>query len=198
MVTLATTEQELLDQVYLDYDRDPAFEFLRRDSTQIVKGVGPLDPAIILIGEAPGKEEDKGGIPFVGRSGEFLNVLLDSIGLTRDAVFITNIVKYRPKENRDPTYGEIMASKGYLDRELAFLDCDVIVPLGRHALSVFLPSHQLKEAHGRSFEVGEETIIPQYHPAVGGVYRKEEMGPVMLNDFKQIGLVLDAMEVKGA
>jgi DNA polymerase len=188
-----TNGQDTLDQIYLDYANDTAFDFLRRDSNKLVKGTGPLDPAVIFIGEAPGANEDKKGLPFVGRAGHYLDKLLKSIELDRADVFMTNIVKYRPKDNRDPTYGEIVQSKKYLDRELALLDCNIIVPLGRHALSVFLPNHQLKEAHGRSFHIESEVIIPQYHPAVG-LYRPDAMGPVLESDFQQIALVLDALE----
>lgn len=185
---------ETLDRVYEDYDADPAFEHLRKHATQIVKGIGPTKPLVIFIGEAPGRDEDKSGEPFVGRAGKFFNELLSSIGLARDDVYITNIVKYRPKDNRDPTYGEILASKQYLDRELALLDCNVIVPLGRHALSVFLPQNQLREVHGRSIEQKNEFIIPQYHPAIGGIYNPKVYGPIMRRDFETIGLVLDALE----
>lgn len=192
-MTVLGESADTLDQVYSEYDADPAFEHLRKTAKQIVKGEGPIDPLVIFIGEAPGANEDKVGRPFVGRAGKYFEQLLESIGVARKDVFVTNIVKYRPKENRDPTYGEIMASKAYLDRELACLDCRVIVPMGRHALSVFLPQYQLKEVHGRSFEVDDKHIVPQYHPAIGGIYNPKQFGPVMMADFQQIGLVLDAL-----
>lgn len=189
-----TESADTLDRVYADYDADPAFDLLRRDARQIVRGEGPLDPYVIFIGEAPGRNEDEAGRPFVGKAGDYFNKLLESIRLRREDVFVTNVVKYRPKENRDPTYGEIMQSKAYLDRELAILNCRIIVPLGRHALSVFVPDQQLKEVHGRSIEREGRFIVPQYHPAIGGIYNKEKFGPIMMADFKQIELVLDATE----
>lgn len=185
---------DTLEKVYADYDADPAFEHLRKYATQIVKGQGPSDPLAIFIGEAPGKNEDIEGKPFVGKAGEYFNELLDSIDLSREDVFVTNIVKYRPKDNRDPTFGEIALSKQYLDRELALLSCNLIVPLGRHASSVFLPDKQLRETHGRSVVRNNYTIIPQYHPAIGGIYNKEVYGPISMSDFQQIALVLDAKE----
>lgn len=192
-----TEAADTLDRVYADYEADPTFDLLRRNAKQIVKGAGPTDPLVIFIGEAPGANENDTGIPFVGRAGKYFDELLESIGLARKDVFVTNIVKYRPKENRDPTYGEITASKEYLDRELSLLDCNIIVPMGRHALSVFLPQFQLREVHGRNFEVEGKVIIPQYHPAIGGIYNPKTYGPIMMHDFQTIGLVLDAQSNQG-
>lgn len=192
MTITDTSSVDTLEKVYADYDSDPAFAALRAGATQIVKGEGPTDPLAIFIGEAPGKNEDEQGRPFVGRAGKFFDELLQNIGVTRSDVFITNIVKYRPNNNRDPLYGEITASKMYLDRELALLDCNIIVPMGRHALSVFYP-YQLKEAHGRTYEKNGLYIIPQYHPAIGGIYNREKYGPIMKQDFKQIAFLMDAL-----
>lgn len=192
-MTVVDESADTLDKVYKDYEADPAFEHLRRTATQIVKGEGPTDPLAIFIGEAPGKNEDETGRPFVGRAGKYFDQLLASIGVSRSDVFITNVVKYRPKDNRDPSFGEITRSKMYLDRELALLDCKIIVPMGRHALSVFIPM-SLRDSHGRAFEIeNDRLVIPQYHPAIGGIYNTKTYGPIMMNDFKQIGLAIDAV-----
>jgi DNA polymerase len=190
---------DTLEKVWTDYEADPFLSVLRRNATQLVKGVGPPDPLVIFVGEAPGATEDKMGIPFVGRAGKFFDELLASIDLSRDDVYVTNTVKYRPRNdgrNRPPTFGEVAKSKEYLDRELALLDCNVIVPLGRHACSVFIPDPKLNQIHGRIIEQGSEFIIPQYHPAIGGIYRRGEYGPIMMDDFKKISIVLDALEAR--
>ena len=187
------TSADTLDKVYSDYAADLALAHLKAGATQLVRGVGPTDPLAVFIGEAPGKNEDTHGVPFVGRAGQYFDELLESIGVARSDVFITNIVKYRPKDNRDPTFGEIATSKSYLDRELAILDCKIIVPMGRHALSVFLPT-QLRDAHGRATEMPDgKYLVPQYHPAIGGIYNKKVYGPIMMNDFQNIGILMDAL-----
>jgi uracil-DNA glycosylase family 4 len=187
------TSADTLDKVYSDYEADPAFQHLKAGATRLVKGVGPTDPLAVFIGEAPGKNEDEKGVPFVGRAGKYFDELLESIGVVRGDVFITNIVKYRPKDNRDPTYGEIATSKAYLDRELAVLNCKIIVPMGKHALSVFFPS-QLRDAHGRVSEQANGTfVVPQYHPAIGGIYNRKVYDPIMKNDFQNIGILMDAL-----
>jgi DNA polymerase len=134
--------------------------------------VGALTARVVLIGEAPGREEDERGEPFVARSGRVLNQLLDEIGLRRDDVYITNVVKCRPVEgvppgrNRAPTKAEIEACAPWLDAQLRMLSPEVIVTLGQIALSRILPGRRLSEVHGKTMRDGARTVLPLYHPAM--------------------------------
>lgn len=119
----------------------------------------------MFIGEAPGYNEDRQGRPFVGAAGSFLDELLASIGLTRDDVYIANVVKCRPPGNRDPLPGEITACKPWLDRQIEVIDPKVIVTLGRFSLSRFLPNESISKVHGRSRQMGNLVCLPMYHPA---------------------------------
>lgn len=119
----------------------------------------------MLIGEAPGWQEDKEGLPFVGASGKFLTELIASAGLTRDEVFITNIVKCRPPGNRDPLPDEIAACAPYLDRQLSLIDPDVVVTLGRFSMARWFPGERISKIHGQAKKVGHRLIVPMYHPA---------------------------------
>lgn len=131
-----------------------------------VPGDGNPRSAVVFVGEAPGAKEDAAGRPFVGSAGKILDQLLASIGLTRADVYVTNIVKFRPPENRDPTQHEKDACAPFLDEELAIIRPRVIVPLGRHALSHFLPDVPIGDAHGKPYaQQGAPTIFPLYHPA---------------------------------
>lgn len=131
-----------------------------------VPGDGNPRAEIVFVGEAPGAKEDAAGRPFVGSAGKILDGLLESIGLTRADVYVTNIVKFRPPENRDPTKQEKNACIPFLDEELAIIRPRVIVPLGRHALSHFLPNVTIGDAHGKPYSRKKApTIFPLYHPA---------------------------------
>jgi DNA polymerase len=186
----AVMDVATLSELYDLYDNDPVFTHLRRGSKQLVRGKGPDDPLVIFIGEAPGATEDNTGEPFVGRSGEFLNELLASINLNRDDAFITNIVKYRPKDNRDPSIGELMQSVDYIEREIALLDHEsIICPMGRQALSVFFSNMELKSVHGTRLERNGRLYVPLYHPAVA-LYNPGYR-PKLMTDFKMIGQILD-------
>lgn len=142
---------------------------LSAQATQLVMGSGSPDADIVLIGEAPGKKEDELGLPFVGASGRFLDEMLESAGLAREDVYITNIVKYRPPDNRDPSKAEKAEFWPYLLRQLEIIDPKVILTLGRHSGQAFLPDLVISEDHGRPRKVRlskkEVTIIPLYHPA---------------------------------
>jgi DNA polymerase len=119
-------------------------------ATRLVPGHGNPAASIMFIGEAPGGDEDKHGIPFVGRAGKFLNELLGSIGLEREDVYITNMVKCMPPNNRDPEEGEIKQYKAWLDWEISLIQPKVFVPLGRFALGKFLPGRSISAMHGKS------------------------------------------------
>ena len=160
-----------------------------------VPGEGGFARGIIFIGEAPGRNEDEQGRPFVGRAGQLLNELLDSISLTREDVFITNIVKCRPPNNRDPAPEEVKACTPFLERQLQVLKPRIIVTLGRHAWK-WVCEHfgveyeSISRAHGRIYRTntllyGQITIIPMYHPAAA-IYNKELL-PVLKEDFKRLG-----------
>lgn len=138
---------------------------LRAGATQIVPGAGSPDAAIIFIGEAPGANEDRLGIPFVGAAGKFFDTMLAGIGMTRDDIFITNIVKYRPPGNRDPIPAEIAESIPYLKRQIAIIQPKLVAFLGRHSMSVFLPELKISQAHGKPVRKDGQVYLPLYHPA---------------------------------
>lgn len=142
---------------------------LSAQATQLVMGSGSPEADIVLIGEAPGKKEDELGLPFVGASGRFLDEMLEATGLAREDVYITNIVKYRPPSNRDPSKAEKAEFWPYLLRQLEIIDPKAILTLGRHSGQAFLPDLVISEDHGRPQKVRlpkkEVTIIPLYHPA---------------------------------
>ena len=139
---------------------------LWKTRTQTVFGVGNENAEIVLVGEAPGSYEDKQGEPFVGAAGKLLDQLLASIGLSREKVYITNIVKSRPPGNRDPLPEEIEACKPYLVEQIKIINPAVIVSLGAFASRVLLEKNiSMKQVHGRGFAVKEYHVFPIYHPA---------------------------------
>ena len=161
---------------------------LASSATQLVMGEGSLDADIVFIGEAPGKKEDLEGRPFVGASGKILNSMLEQAGMGRDDVYITNIVKYRPPENRDPKKSEKEEFWPYLVKQLEIIQPKVIATLGRHSMSYFLPDAVIGEVHGESFDVavgGHETrIVPLYHPAAT-IYNRS-LRETLVSDFLKI------------
>ncbi|MDQ7844871.1 MAG: uracil-DNA glycosylase [Armatimonadota bacterium] len=156
--------------------------------TRAVPGTGPADARIMLVGEAPGRQEDLRGEPFVGAAGRVLDALLRSVGLTRGEVFITNVVKSRPFEgpppgrNRAPRGPEIAACRIWLDEQLRIVDPAVVVPMGRIAVERFLPGVSISAVHGRPQESGGRIILPLYHPAAA--LRGRRMREVIERDFR--------------
>ncbi len=138
---------------------------LAASATQLVFGTGNPESEIVFVGEAPGKSEDAQGEPFVGAAGKFLNEMLASIGLVREDIYITNIVKYRPPNNRDPTPEEIEAFVPYLRQQLQVIRPKLVVFLGRHAMNVFLPELRISQAHGKPVKKGGQVYLPLFHPA---------------------------------
>ncbi len=138
-----------------------------------VPGEGDPEADIVFVGEAPGAEEDRQGRPFVGASGKFLAEMLESIGMTREDVFITNVVKYRPPNNRDPLPDEIQACLPYLLEQIEIIQPKLVVFLGRHSMSVFFPEKKIGQAHGQPIKhtyahAGKnraQVFLPLYHPA---------------------------------
>ena len=133
--------------------------------SNLVFGEGNPEAKVLFVGEAPGAVEDEQKRPFVGRAGQLLNKLIENIGWRREDVYITNVVKRRPPENRDPLPEEIEAYKPYLEREIAIVNPKIIVPLGRFAMSYFLPDGKISRDQGAVFLSKGILIMPAYHPA---------------------------------
>lgn len=138
---------------------------LHRSARQGVPGDGSGESGIFFLGEAPGYNEDVQGRPFVGAAGQLLDELLAGIGLDRSKVFITNVVRHRPPENRDPLPDEVAACDMWLRRHLEVLKPRVIVTLGRHAMYKFFPAESISRIHGKARTHDGLTIFPIYHPA---------------------------------
>ena len=133
--------------------------------SQVVFGDGDPAADLVFVGEGPGAEEDKQGIPFVGRAGRLLTGLIADIGLHRDEVYIANVVKCRPPGNRDPLPDEIAACQPYLDRQIALVRPRVIITLGRFSMARWFPGQRISQIHGQPKKVGGVIVVPMYHPA---------------------------------
>jgi len=166
---------------------------LRKGATNLVFGDGNPDSALLFIGEGPGFWEDKKGIPFVGNAGALLNQLLSSINMDRSKVYITNVVHFRPPENRDPTPEELQAFKPYLDGIIGIISPKVVVTLGRFSMAKFLPGVTISRVHGKPSQLNRQGneiwVIPMYHPAAG--LRSSEVKRQLFMDFKKIPEILD-------
>lgn len=146
-----------------------------------VPGEGNAQAEVMFIGEAPGGREDALGRPFVGPAGQFLNELLAAAGLDRSKVFITNVVKHRPPENRDPTPEEIAACSHYLDRQIAAINPRVIVTLGRYSMARFFPNAKISKIHGQAQVVGGRVVLAMFHPAAA--LHRQELRQTLIDDF---------------
>jgi DNA polymerase len=149
-----------------------------------VPGEGPANAEILFIGEGPGFHEDQQGRPFVGPSGKFLEELLDNIGLKRQEVFITNVVKHRPPGNRDPEPDEIAACAGYLDRQIAALQPKVIVTLGRYSMARYFSGARISAIHGQARRVGDRLVVAMFHPAAA--LHQQSLRDTLIADFKKL------------
>jgi uracil-DNA glycosylase family 4 len=170
---------------------------LKATATQAVFGDGSPNAAIVFVGEAPGKNEDIQGVPFVGAAGKFLAEMLGDIKMKREDVYITNIVKYRPPNNRDPEPEEKKACAPWLHDELNLIAPKLIVFLGRHSMNNFFPELKISEAHGKlickKFKgIKTEWFLPLYHPA-SALYNGG-MREVLKADFALIPKILDTIE----
>ena len=161
---------------------------LSNSRTNAVPGEGPADADIIFIGEGPGYHEDRQGRPFVGPAGKFLEGLLASIGLERENVFIANMVKCRPSNNRDPLPAEIAACSKYLDRQIDLVNPKLVVTLGRFSMAKFFPKESISRARGKARRVGNLTVYPVMHPAAA--LHRQELRKTIEDDFKAIPEVL--------
>ena len=156
-----------------------------------VPGEGPADAQIMFIGEGPGFHEDQQGRPFVGAAGKFLEELLESIGLTRAQVFITNVVKCRPPGNRDPEPDELEACADYLDRQIKAINPKVIVTLGRYSMYRFFPNAKISAIHGQARQVEGRLVVAMFHPAAA-LHQPKYREP-LFEDFKKLpGLIASA------
>jgi uracil-DNA glycosylase len=138
---------------------------LARHRTRVVPGEGAEDAGLFFIGEAPGWHEDQQGRPFVGPAGQFLDQLLASIGLRREDVYIANVIKCRPPQNREPLPGEIEACRRWLDRQIEIVQPVMIVTLGRYSLARYFPNESIGKVHGRPRKLEGIIYYPMYHPA---------------------------------
>lgn len=165
---------------------------LHKGRTRAVPGEGPINAEIMFIGEAPGRNEDQQGRPFVGQAGKLLEELLGEIELTRKDVWIGNVVKCRPPENRDPRPEEIAACAGYLERQIALLQPKVIATLGRFSMEKFFPGAKITRVHGQAKRDGNRVLIPLYHPAY--VLRNMNAKPDAVRDMQKIPRLLERLE----
>ena len=162
---------------------------LCRTRTRAVPGEGPPNAEVLFVGEAPGFYEDQQARPFVGPAGRFLDELIASIGLRRDQVFITNVVKCRPPNNRDPLPGEIDACRKHLQRQIELIQPRIIVSLGRYSLAWFFPREAISKVHGQAKVRDGVYFIPMYHPAAA--LHAGNMRKVIEEDFRKIPAVLE-------
>lgn len=193
------SKQDELDKIRQQIIDDNVCPELAAQATQLVFGAGNQDAKLVFIGEAPGKNEDIQGKPFVGAAGKFLNEMLESIGMKREDVYITNIVKYRPPNNRDPLPEEKKAFLPYLQAQLEVIQPVMVATLGRHSLNCFLPDAQISNVHGHpmrirlKFEDGGGdgfpiVILPLFHPAAA-LYNGS-LRQTLMEDFALVPVVL--------
>lgn len=169
---------------------------LSAQRTNAVPGEGPGDARLMFIGEGPGQQEDRQGRPFVGAAGGFLEELLASIGMTREQVFIANMIKCRPPQNRDPSPEEMSSCSKYLDRQIELVNPELIVTLGRFSLGRFFPGESITRARGKVREKDGRFIYPIMHPAAA-LHRQENRSTI-IQDFKEIPAVLENLAQGGS
>ena len=184
---------DTLQQKILDADVCPG---LRAQATQLVMGGGDPDADIVFIGEAPGKNEDEQGLPFVGAAGKFLNEMLAAADMSRDDIYITNIVKYRPPGNRDPLPEEKKAFWPYLLKQIEIIQPQIVVTLGRHSMEYFLPGQLISKIHGEPqrirFDDNTLVIVPLYHPAAA-LYNGS-LRQTLIDDFIRMPAIIEDLK----
>jgi DNA polymerase len=189
-------KRTLLEQIRADIIDNNVCPDLAKTAKNLVMGDGNIDADIVLIGEAPGKNEDEQGLPFVGAAGKFLNEMLESAGLKRSDVYITNIVKYRPPNNRDPLPEEKKAFWPFLVRQLQVIAPKIVVTLGRHSMEYFLPDKKISVIHGQpkriTFGDTKLVIVPLYHPAAA-LYNGS-MRETLIEDFMKLPTIINILE----
>lgn len=157
---------------------------LSRSRKNAVPGSGPTDAEIMLIGEGPGFHEDNQGLPFVGASGNFLTQLLNDGGIPRESVFITNVVKCRPPENRDPSPEELQSCREFLDEQIAAINPLIIVTLGRFSMARYFKDARISSIHGQAAWHDGRLIVPMYHPAAA--LHQPKLRAVIIEDFSRL------------
>ena len=173
--------EEVLNEISTEVSTCMVCE-LHHSRNNAVPGEGPANSEIMFIGEGPGFHENEQGRPFVGAAGKFLEELLSKIGLKREDVFITNVVKCRPPKNRDPQPEEVdTCTKTYLDRQIQAINPKVIVTLGRFSMNLFIPNVKISNVHGQPVQVKGRLVVPMYHPAAA--LHQGSLRPVIENDF---------------
>lgn len=182
-----------LSQIIFDLEKSVDQLPIAEKPTDIVFGEGSPDSEIVLIGEAPGYNEHVQRRPFVGRSGQLLRKTLTQVGFPPEQVYITNIVKARPPDNRDPSPEEILAYKPFLDQEISLIDPKLIITLGRFSMAKFLPDVKISQVHGRLHKVRWNNqityMLPMYHPAAA--LRSTQMLTAFTQDFEKVSKILD-------
>ena len=197
---MQNNKQALLEQIKADIIENNICPGLAEQAKNLVMGDGDIDAEIVLIGEAPGKNEDETGLPFVGAAGKFLDEMLVGAGISRSDVFITNIVKYRPPNNRDPLPEEKSAFWPYLVRQLDVIQPQIVVTLGRHSMEYFLPNQKISMIHGQpkriTFGDKKLVIVPLYHPAAA-LYNGG-MRNTLIEDFKMLPKIIEIIKKESA
>lgn len=196
--TTAAAKQKLLDELEARLLADKVCPELAKQATNLVFGEGAPDAQIVFIGEAPGKNEDLQGRPFIGAAGKFLNEMLEGIGLERKDVYITSILKYCPPNNRDPLPEEKKAFLPYLQAQLEIIQPKLVVTLGRHSTNCFLPDLQISKIHGEAKRIKIQmkqagdiltiVVLPLFHPAAA-LYNGG-MRQTLIDDFAGIPRIL--------
>jgi len=188
---LSLDKEKALSQLAADIVDTNVCPELAQSAKQLVMGDGNVDADVVFIGEAPGKKEDETGIPFVGAAGKFLDEMLAEAKLKRSDVYITNVVKYRPPDNRDPLPGEKEEFTPYLDKQLDIIEPKIVVTLGRHSMEHFFPGFRISEVHGQLQRKNGIVYLPLYHPAAalynGGLRQ------TLLDDFGTIPKILSSI-----
>lgn len=187
-----TTKQQKLDEIKQRILDEKVTPELAKTATQLVMGEGNPDAELVFIGEAPGKNEDLQGKPFVGAAGKFLNEMLAMIDRRREDVYITNIVKYRPPDNRDPTTDEKQAFLKYLEAQLEVIQPVLVVTLGRHSLNCFLPELSISHVHGQPKRYRGRVYLPLFHPAAA-LYNGA-MRQTLIDDFALIPAIIQKIK----
>jgi DNA polymerase len=162
---------------------------LHKTRKKAVPGEGPANAEIMFIGEGPGFHENEQGRPFVGAAGKFLDQLLAQAGVTRADVFITNVVKCRPPENRDPQSDELAACDLYLERQIETINPSIIVTLGRFSMGKFMKGAKISQVHGQMRKVGDRYVIAMFHPAAA--LHQASLKPAILADFARLPELLN-------
>ncbi len=182
------SKQQKLDQIKADILKANVCPDLAKTATQLVFGDGNPDADLVFVGEAPGKNEDLKGLPFIGAAGKFLDEMLAAIDLKREDIYITNIVKYRPPNNRDPLPEEKAEFLPYVQAQLEVIQPKIVITLGRHSMNCFLPNLSISQVHGQPKRLKDQVYLPLFHPAAA-LYNGG-MRQTLIDDFMKIPAIL--------